>query len=137
MDGWKQNWMYGVTFSDCVEPFRQTPDINRWYRSLTHVDLLGSDLGEDAGSGSDPAVHHAVENGQQAVQREGLGPQEVVAGLKNSDLMSFTLDTAGNNRDSYLFIFLQEVCFSYFSVVLEGEKRHFTEILNSPTGREK
>lgn len=43
--------------------------------------MVAPDLGEDAGAGGHPAVHHAVEDGQQAVQREGLGAQEVVAGL--------------------------------------------------------
>lgn len=43
---------------------------------------LDTDLGEDAGSGGDSAVHHTVENGEQAVQREGLWAQKVVARLK-------------------------------------------------------
>lgn len=43
---------------------------------------LDTDLGEDAGSGGDSAVHHTVENGQQAVQRERLWPQKVVTCLK-------------------------------------------------------
>lgn len=43
--------------------------------------VVAPDLGEDAGGGGHSAVHHAVEDGEQAVQRERLGPQEVVAGL--------------------------------------------------------
>lgn len=48
---------------------------------------LDSYLRKDAGSGSDSAVHHTVENGKQAVQREGLGPQEVVTCLEDIDIM--------------------------------------------------
>lgn len=40
-----------------------------------------ADLREDAGGGGDSAVHHAVEHGEQAVQGERLGPQEVVTCL--------------------------------------------------------
>lgn len=47
---------------------------------------LDSYLGEDAGCGSDSAVHHTVENGKQAVQREGFGPQEVVTCLKDIEI---------------------------------------------------
>lgn len=43
---------------------------------------VSSDLGEDAGGGGHSAVHHAVEDGEQAVQREGLGPQKVVTCLE-------------------------------------------------------
>lgn len=42
-----------------------------------------TDLREDAGSGGDSAVHHTVEDGEQAVQREGLWPQQVVTCLEN------------------------------------------------------
>lgn len=45
-----------------------------------------ADLREDAGGGGHSAVHHAVENGEQAVQRERLGPQEVVAGLSRGQV---------------------------------------------------
>lgn len=44
--------------------------------------MLLTDLGEDAGSGGDSAVDHTVENGEQAVQREGLWPQKVVTRLE-------------------------------------------------------
>lgn len=43
--------------------------------------VVAPDLREDAGSGGHSAVHHAVENGEQAVQRERLRPQEVVTCL--------------------------------------------------------
>lgn len=43
---------------------------------------LESDLGEDAGSRSDSAVHDAVENGEQTIQRKGLWPQKVITCLK-------------------------------------------------------
>lgn len=43
---------------------------------------VSSDLGEDAGGGGHSAVHHAVEDGEQAVQREGLRPQKVVTRLE-------------------------------------------------------
>lgn len=55
---------------------------------VSHVNVkcvskwLGCDLGEDAGGGGHSAVHHAVENGQQAVQRERLWPQKVVTCLE-------------------------------------------------------
>ena len=44
---------------------------------------LDSHLGEDTGGGGDPAVHHAVENGEQAVQRERLGSKEMVTSLED------------------------------------------------------
>lgn len=44
---------------------------------------LDTDLGEDAGRWGDSAVHHAVENGEQAVQRERLWAQKMVTGLEN------------------------------------------------------
>lgn len=44
--------------------------------------MLLTDLGEDAGSGGDSAVDHTVENGEQAIQREGLWPQKVVTRLE-------------------------------------------------------
>lgn len=43
---------------------------------------LEPDLGEDAGSRSDSAVHDAVENGKQTIQRKGLRPQKVITCLK-------------------------------------------------------
>lgn len=43
---------------------------------------MDTDLGEDAGSRSDSAVHHAVENGKQAIQREGFWPQKMVTCLE-------------------------------------------------------
>lgn len=43
---------------------------------------LHTDLGEDAGGGSHSAVHHAVEDGEQAVQGKRLRPQEVVTRLQ-------------------------------------------------------
>lgn len=61
------------------EGLKQTEDRRR--SSVQHL-LLPTDLREDAGSGSHSAVHHTVEDGEQAVQRERLRAQEVVARLK-------------------------------------------------------
>ena len=55
-----------------------------------------ADLGEDAGTGGHPAVHHAVEDGQQAIQGEGLGPQQVVTGLEMENTEE---DRLVNNKD--------------------------------------
>lgn len=49
---------------------------------MNHFLSLHTDLGEDAGSGGHSAVHHAVEDGEQAVQRKRLRPQEVVTRLQ-------------------------------------------------------
>lgn len=91
--------------------------------------VLDSYLREDAGCGSDSAVYHAVENGQQAVQSEGLGPQKVVTCLGDIKLHCVICETTQISImlrscwDGHLFIFLQELCFSYFPMMLlEGNK---------------
>lgn len=96
---------------------------------LKHSCVAAADLGEDAGGGGHSAVHHAVEDGEQAVQREGLGPQEVVTGLSREQV-TFQIKGPSTKHGSgaslslspYLFIFLQEVGFLDFPVVLWGQK---------------
>lgn len=44
-------------------------------------------LGKDAGGRSDSAVHHTVENGEQAVQGKRFGSQKVVTCLQHIDIM--------------------------------------------------
>lgn len=51
--------------------------------------LSDTDLGEDAGSGGNSAVHHTVENGEQAVKREGLWSQKVVTCLERRQFIDF------------------------------------------------
>lgn len=83
-----------------------------------------TDLREDAGRGGHSAVHHAVENGEQTVQRERFWPQEVVTRLNQRQVqleLMISNITAGVAL-LYLFIFLQEVSFPYFTVVLWGQK---------------
>ena len=58
-----------------------------------------TDLGEDAGAGGHSAVHHAVEDGQQTVQREGLGPQQVVTGLERRTQERTVSDVNNKNID--------------------------------------
>lgn len=51
--------------------------------------LSDTDLGEDAGSGGNSAVNHTVENGEQAVEREGLWSQKVVTCLERRQFIDF------------------------------------------------
>lgn len=50
---------------------------------------VNTDLGEDASSGGDSAVHHTVENGEQAVKWEGLWSQKVVTCLETRQFIDF------------------------------------------------
>lgn len=63
------------------------PEAEANCRQKTFTALLHPDLREDAGSGGHSAVHHAVENGEQAVQREGLRAQEVVTRLSQRQII--------------------------------------------------
>lgn len=105
--------------------------------NICSTSAVAPDLREDAGSGGHSAVHHAVENGEQAVQRERLRPQEVVTRLNRRQV---GLELRISNMVPgvallYLFIFLQEVRFLYFTVVLWGQKpRLFTLHVHSAWG---
>lgn len=97
-----------------------------------------ADLREDAGRGGHSAVHHAVENGEQAVQRERLGPQEVVTGLSRGQVRVEMKEHSSQHQprrcSDYLFIFLQEVGFLYFTMVLLGREPSRLNQNHNPTG---
>ena len=124
-----QNWWLTKYFFAPVYIFFNYP-LDDTAESLS----VSADLTENTGGGCHSAVHHTVEDGQETVQRERLGPQQVITGLngrevnslgRTSHWLNLKNSTTALAKDNHLFMFLQKVGLFYFAMVLLGKRESY------------